>query len=246
MRKIPLFIAAIAIAAILMIGSPAKAWGQQSYVVQPGDTLFGIAARFNVSVSELATINRVYDVNAIYVGQTLILPAPLPSGYTPNYPTNPQQPTYPTYPNNYNPQNPYQYPIYTPPVVTYPQGYTTTRYVSYIVRRGDILASIAARYKTTPEAILSANAIYNPNLLYVGQHLTIPILSKTTYTRPVKYQQPTYNPRPSYGGRVYIIQPGDNLFGISARFGRDIYSIARANGILNLNAIYVGMPLIIP
>src|SRR4051795_10958467 len=106
MRKLPLLIAVMAIVAVFLAGTPAKAWGEQGYVVQPGDTLFSIAARYNVSVSELATINRVYDVNAIYVGQTLTLPAPLPSGYTPNYPTNPQMPTYPTYPNNSNNYNP--------------------------------------------------------------------------------------------------------------------------------------------
>src|SRR3954454_13354341 len=100
MRKLPILIVVMAILAVLMFGTPANAqYGQQSYVVQPGDTLFSIAARFNVSVSELATINKVYDVNAIFVGQVLTLPAPLSSGYTPNYPT---QPNYQTQPNYYS------------------------------------------------------------------------------------------------------------------------------------------------
>jgi LysM repeat protein len=42
------------------------------------------------------------------------------------------------------------------------------------------------------------------------------------------------------------VQPGDNLFSIAARFGRDVYNIARANRLLNLNAIYIGQPLVIP
>jgi 2',3'-cyclic-nucleotide 2'-phosphodiesterase/3'-nucleotidase len=46
--------------------------------------------------------------------------------------------------------------------------------------------------------------------------------------------------------RVYIVQPGDNLFSIGARFGRDAWAIARLNGILNLNSIYIGQPLAIP
>src|SRR5215212_6050497 len=125
MRKLPLLIAVMAIVAVLLAGTPAKAWGEQSYVVQPGDTLFSIAARFNVSVSELATINKVYDVNAIYVGQVLMLPAPLSSGYTPNYPTYPTQPnyqtqpTYPTQPNYQTQPNYYPGNVYTPPMVTY-------------------------------------------------------------------------------------------------------------------------------
>ncbi len=55
---------------------------------------------------------------------------------------------------------------------------------------------------------------------------------------------------PTFGvggaNRLYIVQPGDNLFGIAARTGRNAYTIAQANGILNLNAIYVGEPLVLP
>jgi LysM repeat protein len=247
MRKISYLIAVIAVVAALALGfAPADAQGQRTYIVQPGDTLFSIAARFNVSISELATINRIYDVNSVPVGQTLILPNPLPYGFTPTYPTNviPPSPTYPTspYPANPNPAPAYTTPIYTPPVVTYPPGTTVTTvtsYTSYVVRPGDFLASIAQRFNTTPQAILSANAIADPNLIYVGQLLTIPrTTTRTVIPRPL--------PRPVFRGRVYIVQPGDNLFSIGARFGQNAWTIARANGILNLNAIYVGQPLVIP
>lgn len=45
-----------------------------TYVVQPGDTLFRIAVRFNVSMSALATANNIQNVNRIFWGQTLIIP----------------------------------------------------------------------------------------------------------------------------------------------------------------------------
>jgi LysM repeat protein len=93
--------------------------------------------------------------------------------------------------------------------------------------------------------ILASNAINDPNLLYVGQLLTIPSTKTNITPQPravVSY--PTYG----VGGanRVYIVQPGDNLFGIAARTGRNAYTIAQANGILNLNAIFVGEPLVLP
>jgi len=41
------------------------------------------------------------------------------------------------------------------------------------VRRGDTLASIAARFGTTVSQLMRANNIANPNVIYVGQRLLI-------------------------------------------------------------------------
>jgi len=45
---------------------------------------------------------------------------------------------------------------------------------------------------------------------------------------------------------TYVVQPGDNLFRIALKFGLTFDVLARANGILNPNAIYVGQVLCIP
>lgn len=55
------------------------------YVVQRGDTLARIAARYGVSVSALATANGIRNPNLIYTGQRLVIPgktapAPQPGG----------------------------------------------------------------------------------------------------------------------------------------------------------------------
>lgn len=44
----------------------------------------------------------------------------------------------------------------------------------HVVRRGETLSTIAAKYGTTVDAIARANGITNPNLIYVGQKLRIP------------------------------------------------------------------------
>ena len=44
----------------------------------------------------------------------------------------------------------------------------------YVVQRGDTLARIAARFGVTVEQVMVANSILNPDLLAVGQVLTIP------------------------------------------------------------------------
>lgn len=44
------------------------------YVVQAGDTLAEIAAEYDVTVSDLATLNNIEDIDRIEVGQQLIIP----------------------------------------------------------------------------------------------------------------------------------------------------------------------------
>jgi murein DD-endopeptidase MepM/ murein hydrolase activator NlpD len=63
------------------------------YVVQPGDTLYSIARRFNVPVADLAQYNGLINPNLIYVGQTIkIPPAAEARSATPDTPT-PAAPT---------------------------------------------------------------------------------------------------------------------------------------------------------
>ncbi|PMC35109.1 L,D-transpeptidase [Bacillus sp. UMB0899] len=44
----------------------------------------------------------------------------------------------------------------------------------HTVQRGESLALIAANYRTSIQQLISINRITNPNLLYIGQKLTIP------------------------------------------------------------------------
>jgi LysM repeat protein len=47
-------------------------------------------------------------------------------------------------------------------------------------------------------------------------------------------------------GTTYVVQPGDNLYRISLKFGVTMDELARANGIVNPNIVFVGQRLIIP
>jgi LysM repeat protein len=77
------------VACLVLMCSPvsgAQAQEGVTYVVQPGDTLAGIAARYGLSLAQLATANG-FSWNAwVYVGQQLIIPgatqapAPAPGG----------------------------------------------------------------------------------------------------------------------------------------------------------------------
>lgn len=49
------------------------------YLVQNGDTLTGLAERFNTTVAELLAANNLTDPNSLQAGQELIIPSLLPT-----------------------------------------------------------------------------------------------------------------------------------------------------------------------
>jgi LysM repeat protein len=49
--------------------------GGSTYVVQRGDTLASIARRYGVDMWVLAQVNNIWNVNVIYSGQVLTIPA---------------------------------------------------------------------------------------------------------------------------------------------------------------------------
>lgn len=53
---------------------PAPPSGSRVHVVQPGDTLYGLAAQYGVSVQALAQANGLTIYSYLYVGQQLIIP----------------------------------------------------------------------------------------------------------------------------------------------------------------------------
>lgn len=133
--------------------TPPPAAGTTTYVVQPGDTLRRIAIRYNTTVATLAQLNGITNINYIQVGQRLQIPTP---GAPPPPPTALPATTV---------------PVTQPPATATP---STPVVRTHQVRFGENLFRISLRYNVSLRALMQANGITNPNLIFVGQVLIIP------------------------------------------------------------------------
>lgn len=115
---------------------------------------------------------------------------------------------------------------------------TTAVPASHTVAAGENLYRIGLKYGISWVAIANANNLTNPNILTVGQVLTLPGGNTPTPT-----PAPTPSPQTE---TTYIVQAGDNLYRIGLRFGISWVQIAEANGLVNPNMITVGSELKIP
>lgn len=117
--------------------------------------------------------------------------------------------------------------------MSFPKEANACTPVYHVVKPGQNLTQIARYYGVTVRAITAANNLWNPNLIYVGQHLRI----------PVPCQQP---PPTTPCTTIHVVKRGQYLKVIAARYGTTVTAIVRLNGIKNPNLIYPGQRLKIP
>jgi LysM repeat protein len=98
------------------------------------------------------------------------------------------------------------------------------------VQAGENLYRISLHYGLSYHTVAAANGIINPDLIAVGQRLTIP----------------AEGAEPTTPGSTYVVQPGDNLYRIALKHGVTVEAIALKNSISNTGLIYPGQRLIIP
>lgn len=155
-------------------------------------------------------------------------PTPTPTATSDTSPIGPPTSTPTSTPTA--PARPTLTPIPTPTRTPTPKPLPSTGFY-YRVRPGDNLFRLALRFGTTIQAIVRANGIVNPRLIFVGQVLWIP--SSAGGPGPI-------NPT------IYVVQRGDTLYSIARRFGTTYQVLAAVNHLRNPRLIYVGQRLIIP
>lgn len=233
------------------------------HTVLAGETLNDIAIRYNTTVQALIATNNLTS-STLARGQVLRLPA---IGGAANYArtyrvdigdtlrsigerfgvTWQQIAAYNNIPNpNYVEAGllitipPVGYVIPTPaPVTPTPVVVTQTPVaVRYIVQAGDTLNGIADRFSVTLESLRAYNNLAVGAAIFPNDALLIPPTGGVT--TPV-----VTTPRTAVNG-YYTVRVGDTMFAIASSFNLNVYALAQANGILNLNSIYTGQALRIP
>lgn len=97
------------------------------------------------------------------------------------------------------------------------------------IKRGDTLSELAVKYKTTISELVRLNGITNPNLIYAGKTLIVPINDLESSNNE--------------NVETYIVKSGDTLSHIAQSFNTTVSEIARKNNIYNVNLIYPGQKL---
>ncbi|AFT82280.1 N-acetylmuramidase [Leuconostoc carnosum JB16] len=103
------------------------------------------------------------------------------------------------------------------------------------IKSGDTLSKIAAAKGTTVADLVKANAIKNPNLIFVGQQLQV---QPTTKSNKVAVTQ-----KSTVNSGSYKVKSGDTLYHIAATNGTTVAALVAANSISNVNYIAVGQTL---
>lgn len=119
-------------------------------------------------------------------------------------------------------------------------------YGQHTVKKGENLYKIGLQYCVSWTELAQLNNLWNPNVIYAGQVLTVP-LDRCTNPGSGVYDR---GPRSGAQGTVsfghYTVYSGDRLYRIGQRFGVSMHQIAEANNISLYQYIYPGQQLVIP
>ena len=207
------------------------------YTVKAGDTLYGIASKYGISVDELKAANNLSS-NTLTIGTVLVIPTALE-------PETPDENIYIVKFGDtlYSIANKYGMTVnelknlngLTSNTLSIGQQLVVSEgnaatLDTYTVKSGDTLYGIASKYGLTVNELKQLNNLTS-DLLSIGQVLNVSN-SGTSNT-------------PSNPSNTYVVKSGDSLYSIARRYGVTVDALKSANG-KNSNLLSIGEVLVIP
>lgn len=224
------------------------------YIVQLGDTLYGIAKRFNTTVQELRELNNL-DTDVISPSQVLII-APGSS----SEPSECVVYTVQKGDNLYNIAKKYNTTVddikkynnltvdslsigqklVIPCYMDDEDNTTMPNYTTYVVQAGDTLYSIASKFGTTVDNIKRDNNL-NSDTLTIGSTLIL------EDNNQVSVVEECFGEEFDIGNNyvIYTVQKGDSLYSIAKKFNTTVSDIELLNNLDSIN-LSIGQELKIP
>ncbi|WP_412060677.1 LysM peptidoglycan-binding domain-containing protein [Rubrivirga sp. IMCC45206] len=213
---------ALSLALAALSAAPVAAQSADTYVVQPGDTLFRISRANGLTVEALRALNDLED-NYITVGQTLRLTDRAPRGQRPRL----EAPEPPPGVGEAIPTRP-------TPDAPAPRGGAADGVV-HVVTAGETLFRIALRYDTTVDELRRLNGI-SGDQIEIGQRLVVggggggaPVASGPVPLGPPRDWSIRETTVPA--DLVHFVEPGETLYSIAAALGIDVDALARLNAL---------------
>lgn len=196
------------------------------HIVQPTETLFGIARKYAVSVDDIRRWNNMSDTDVLQTGQRLAInpknaATPInPPAITTNTPTKPA-PTTPSKPT-------------TPPATSsVPSSTASAGY--HTVQPGETLYRISVNYGVSVDDLKRWNNLAD-NTISVGQRIIT--------SRPSNYAPTKSNPSTSTNATTvtHVVKPGETLYRISVNYGVSVDQLKALNNLKD-NTISVGQSI---
>ncbi len=204
--------------------------GANTYVVKSGDTLWGIAREFGVSVDELKQKNNLSS-NSLKLGQILLIPSAeevpgdiyIVQAGDSLYSISRRYGITVDELKRLNNLTSNALSIGQRLVVKGEASTETPNETTYVVKSGDSLYRIAQNFGISVNELKSYNNLTS-DILSVGQKLNIPNNNSQT---------------------VYTVKSGDTLYGIAREFNTSVNDIMRVNNMAS-NVLSIGQKIIIP
>ncbi len=226
--------------------APAAASGQ-TYVIQDGDTLGKIAAKFEVERKALLEVNRLSEGQPIYIGETLMIPASVAAA--PQAPAPAPAPV-----ADAGKPAPAKQESIVVGETKKPAPVATT---AHTVVKGDTLTSLAKKYSTSIDSLKSANGLRS-DTISLGQTQKIPSAKasssqassapadskKAEQSSAFEYDNPLLKKEETYG--YYTVVKGDNLYALARDFFTTMPELQRINNLGSSTIIRPGDEIIVP
>lgn len=136
----------------------------------------------------------------------------------------------------------------TPLVSATPNPQDDEQFIEHTIRQGENLYRIAQQYNVTVADIVRANNLADPNDIFVGQVLKIPVRAGTQPQTPLPplAVTSTPSPTPTLAPNAYRVQAGDSLYRIARTYNTTVRELMRLNNIADPNIVVIGQVLILP